>query len=121
MPQPEDTASPGERLRDLCRPVVAHHPAALDSLAVEPGDSTAEKADHRRFLLVWHHLDVRQPRGVIDGDMNLVLTDAGGAAFLAITRDSIADLAQASQRLDVDVDQVSGPLPFVPLNCWFPV
>ncbi len=71
MPQLEDTASLGERFGEVGRPVVAHHPAALDPLAVEPGDSTAEKVDHRWLLLVWKHLDEGQPRGVIDGDMDL--------------------------------------------------
>jgi len=119
VPQPEDTASPGERLGDVGGAVVAHHPAALDPLAVEPGDSTTEKADHRWFLLVWQHLDVRQPHGVIDGDMDLVVANTSGAALLPIAGDAVTHLPEPGQRLDVDVDQVSRPLPFVPLDRWF--
>ncbi len=52
VPQLEDMASLGQRFVDVCRPVVAHHPAALDPLAVDPGDGTADKADHRRLLFV---------------------------------------------------------------------
>ena len=49
MPQPQGAASLGERLGDVGGSVVAHHPAALDPLAVEPGVSTAEKGDHHGF------------------------------------------------------------------------
>jgi len=48
---------------------------AFDALAVEPGDSMAEKADHRRLPLVCEHLGVGQPRGVIDSDMDLVVAN----------------------------------------------
>jgi hypothetical protein len=119
VPQPEDTASLGERLGDVRRPVVAHHPAALDPLAVEPSDGTTEKADHRWLLLVCQHLDVGQPRGVIDGDMDLVVANASGAALLPIAGDAVSDLPEPGQRLDVDVDQVARPRPFVPLYRWF--
>lgn len=119
VPQPEDMASLDERLGDVRRPVVAHHPAAFDPLAVEPGDSTAEKADHRWILLVGQHLYVGQPRGVIDGDMDLVVANTIGAALLPIAGDAVTHLPQPGQRLDIDVDQVSWPFPFVTLDRWF--
>jgi len=121
VPQPEDTASYGERFGDVRRPVVAHHPAALDLLAVEPGDSTAEKADHRRLLLVCEHLDVGQSCGVIDSHMDLVVANTSGAALLPIAGDAMTHLPEPGQRLDVDVDQVSRPLAFIPLDRWFGV
>jgi hypothetical protein len=103
-PQPEDTARLGERLRDVRRPVVAHHPAALDPLAFDPSDGTAEKANYRWLLLVCQNLDVGQSRGVIDGDMDLVLANASGAALLPIAGDAVPHLPEPSQRRDVDVD-----------------
>ena len=45
--QAQGAAGLGERLGDVGRAVIAHHPPALDPLAVEPGDGTTEKADHR--------------------------------------------------------------------------
>ena len=42
----------GERLGDITRSVVAHHTPALAPLAVEPGVKSAEKAVHRRLLLI---------------------------------------------------------------------
>jgi len=116
VPQPQGAAGLGKRFGDVGRAVVARHPAALDPLAVEPGDSTAEKADHRWFLLVLQDFDVREPCRVVHCDMNLVVADAVGAALLAITGDAVAHLAKAGQGLDVDVDQISWPLPLVALH-----
>ena len=47
VPQHQGAVSLGERLGDVGGFVVAHHTPALDPLAVEPGDRTAEKDDHR--------------------------------------------------------------------------
>ena len=64
VPEAKGAAGLGEHLGDIGRAVVAHHPPSLDPLAVEPGDGPAEKANHRRLLLVtpagWHH---PRPRG----------------------------------------------------------
>ena len=116
VPQPQGLAGPGERLGDVGRAVIAHHPAALDALAVEPGDGSAEEADHRWLLLIRQHLDVGQACGVIHSDMNLVVADAIGAPLLAITGDPVAHPAEAGQGFDVDVDQVAWPFPLVALH-----
>jgi len=118
VPEPQGAAGLGERLGDVGRTVVAHHPSALDPLTVEPCKRPSEEADHRWLLLVLQHLDVRQPRGVVDGDMNLGVADAVGAPLLAITGDSMAELAEAGQGLDVDVEQIARPLPLVTLHWW---
>ena len=44
-----------ERLGDIGRAFVAHHPTALDALEVEPGDCTTKKDDHRWLVLVRQH------------------------------------------------------------------
>ena len=119
MPQPQGAAILGERLGDVRRPVVGHHPAALDPLAVEPADSTSQKPDHRRLLLVRQQLGVGQPRGVINGDMDLVVAHAVGTTSLPVSGDAVAHLPESGQRLDVNVDQVARPLPLVPLHRWF--
>ena len=110
-----DSASLG----DVSGSVVAHHPPALDPLAVEPGDSTAEKADHCWLLLVCQDLDIGQPCHVVDGDMDLVVADPVGTTPLAIAGDAVAHLPEPGQRFDVNVDQVARPVPLVPLHWWF--
>ncbi len=119
MAQSQGAASLGKGIGDIGGAVVAHHPAALDPLAVEPGKRPGEEADHGWFLLVLQYLDVRQPRGVVDGDMDLVVADAVGAPFLAITGDSVPHFPEASQGFDVDVEQIARPLPLVALHWRF--
>ena len=92
VPQPVDMASLGERLGDVGGVVVTHQTVAFDLLAVEPGDGTAEKADHRWLLLLCQYLDVSQLRGVVDGNMGLAVADAVRAALLAITGDAVTHL-----------------------------
>ena len=116
VPQAQGPAGLGKRFGDIGRAVVAHYPPAFDPLAVEPGDCPAEKADHRWLLLVCQHLDIGQPCGVIHGDMDLVVADAVGAAPLPVSGDAVAHLPKPSQGLDVNVDQVSWPLPLVALH-----
>ena len=109
MPQPQGLAGPGERLGDVDRAVIAYHSAALDALAVEPSDGTAEEADHRWLLLVRQDLDVGQACGVINGDMNIVVPDAVGAVLLPVAEDPVAQPAEASKGFDFDVNQVFLP------------
>ena len=94
--QPEGEAGLGERRGDVGGAVVAHHPAALDPLAVEPGDRTAEEADHGGLQLVRQDLDVSQPGGVIDDEMNLVAADAIGTPLLTIASDPVANHLESS-------------------------
>ncbi len=116
VPELEDAASFGKCLGDVGRSVVAHHLTTLDALAVEPGQCPAQEADRCALLLIGQHLDVGEPCGVIDGNVDPVVTDASRAALLPVSCDAVSHLAEAGQLLDVDVNQVAGPFPFVALN-----
>jgi len=116
VPKAQGAAGLGKRFGDVGRAVVAHHPPALDALSVEPGDSSAEKADHRWLLLIRQYLDVGQACGVIHGNMDLVVADAVGAALLAIAGDAVAHLPEPRQRLDVDVEEIAWPVPPIALH-----
>jgi len=116
VPQTQDAAGLGERPGDVGGAVVAHHPPALHTLDVEPGDRPAQKADHRWLLLVREDLDVRQSGGVVHGDMDLVVADPVGLPLLAIPGDPVPHLPEPRQGRDVDMDQVAWPLPLVPLH-----
>ena len=54
--------------------------------------------------------------GFVDGDMDLVVIDAVGAALLAIAVDPVHHLAEAGQGFDVDVDLVTRLLLLVALH-----
>ncbi len=94
-------------------PVVTHIPTAVDSRAVEPGSSTAEKADHYCLLLISENLDISQPPGVINREMNLVVANAVGASFLPVSRDPMPPFAEAGQLFDTDMDQITRMFPLV--------
>jgi len=105
---PEHAASFGERLGNVRRPAVAcTYRAALDPLAVESDDSTAEKADHCWFLSVCEHLGVGQPRGVIVSDKVLVVAKTSGMALLLIDGDAVAHPPEPGQRLDFELDKIA--------------
>ncbi len=83
---------------------------ALDSLAVEPGHGTAEKADHRWLLIIRQDLHVGQPCGVNrfaeaggnDSDMDLVVADAVGAALRPVAGHPVPHLPEPDQVFQVD-------------------
>jgi len=98
-----DAENYGKRLGDLLRSVFAHHPAALDPPELDPYDSTAEKADHRRLLPVCEQLGVGLPCVAIDSEHGPALANASGAVPLPIACDAAAHLLEPGQQLDVDV------------------
>ena len=116
VPEPHGQAGDGELPGDVCRPVVRHDPPALDPLPVEPGDGSGQKADHGGLLLVGQHLHVGEARGVIYCDVDLVVADPIGPPFLPVAGDPVADLPEAGQGLDIDVDQVARSVPLVALH-----
>ncbi len=119
MPEGQGAADLGERLGDIGGAVVADHPPALDALRVEPGNGSAEKADERWLLLVHQHLDIGEASSGIHCHMHLVVTGSIGAHLLADNGDPAPHLGEPGQSLDVDLNQVAGPLPFVPLHRQF--
>jgi hypothetical protein len=103
----------GKVARDVSRNVVRHDLPILDVLANEPSHSPAQVTNRRGLLLVRQHLDVGQPRGVVDGHVDTVVADASRAALLAVAGDAMTDLAKAGKLFDIDMDQVSGMVPLV--------
>jgi hypothetical protein len=103
----------GKVARDVSRTVVRHDLPTLDVLAIEPSHSPAQVTNRRGLLLVRQHLDVGQPRGVVDGHVDTVVADASRAALLAVADDAMTDLAKAGKLFDIDMDQVSGMVPLV--------
>lgn len=88
----------------------------FDFLAVQQGESTAEKAHHSRLLLVKWHLDRVQKRNVIDRGMVVVLTNNEGTTPLPVSGGAPAHIPESGQAPDDDVDQVAQSLHSVPLH-----
>ena len=67
---------------------------AFGTLTVQPGQSPAHKADCQGLLFVSKNLNVGQPCGAVDGDMDPVVAHASRAALLPVARDAVANLAK---------------------------
>jgi hypothetical protein len=126
VPNPERSASDRVHRRPVCRPVVGHQP--LDGYAVAGVvlDGAAQEADRGEGLLVREDFDVGQAGGVVDGDVHVVPADDVAIAPIGqlvraswVALDAGDPLARAvldaSELLDVDVDQLTGASSFVAL------
>jgi hypothetical protein len=80
MPKSEGVAGLRERIGDVSRTVVDHHPPVVDPLAVEQSDGTAKNGDHIS-LCPKQNIEVSQPGGVVDGDTDLVIANAIEAPY----------------------------------------
>src|SRR3954452_20641302 len=90
--------------------VVGHQTLDPDAAGAVEGERTAQEADRRRRLLVDQHLDVGEPRCVVDADVDELPADparaltVGAVAARAVAR----SLADPAELLDVDVDELAG-------------
>ena len=77
-----------------------------------PAIGTLEEGHRVARSLAGEHLAVGNARVVIDGDVDVVPTRAW-AALNAVLADALAHVPEAPQLLDIDVQQLARPLPFV--------
>ena len=89
--------------------------AARGCRAPEPGDGPLQKRRARRPELVGEDFDIGDAAVIVDRDVHVLPADAAAGAP-AIAVDPMADTADAAQGLDVDVNHVARPRPFVALN-----
>ena len=72
------------------------------------------KAVTLSFFVVWHDVGEAEAGVVVDADMDELPTDATAVALSGpITGDAMADLVEAAEFLDIDVDHLAGSLSFV--------
>jgi hypothetical protein len=95
--------------------VVGHDPLELDAVAGEPGERPFEEGNRAGLALVRQDLGVRQARGVIDRDVQVLPADATVAVDHAgpAAGDAVADAGDLAELLGVDVDELTGTLALV--------
>ena len=74
---------------------------------LEPAQRPDEEAGDRPALLVRQDLDVGEPGGVVDRDVD-ELPACTLRALAAIAGDPMADAPEAGELLDIEVDQLAG-------------
>jgi hypothetical protein len=105
--QPQQPAGLGKQTRDVARAVVAHHPLDPDAEALEPAQRPDQEAGHRLTLFVGQDLDVGQPGGIVDRDVDELVADLAVLAA-PLAGDAMAAVAKAGELLDVEVDELTG-------------
>src|SRR6516162_9361046 len=73
------------------------------------GNGGHQECDSALFALVGHHLDERDPRGIVNADMDVLPTDAQVAIDHSglSAGDAMSHGADAAELLDVDVDELT--------------
>jgi len=105
-------ARPLQRLREAAGAVgasVVRHPLlGPDAMRPEPAQGAQQEAGGGVAAFVGERLDIGQPRRVIDRDMDEGPACAQVAAALARPRDAVTGPVEATQLLDVELDQFAG-------------
>src|SRR5579862_3745335 len=96
--------------------VVGHHPLNTDAVGAVVGDGAAEEASRRGRLLVAEHLDVGDPGGVVDADVDVLPADPA-ASCAAVAVDAVAGPTDPAKLLDVDVQELARSFPLIAV-CW---
>jgi hypothetical protein len=99
-------------VRDVAGAIVGHDGLGMDSAVLEPGDRASKEACRGWRSFVGQDLSVGQPRGVIDGDMDELPTDASDSGG-SVAVDAMSDTADTPQLLDIDVDQLAGTISLI--------
>src|SRR4051812_3841884 len=83
-------------------------------MGLEPGQSCIEEGYGAVLALVGQPGGEGQPRGIVDGDVEVFPAGAALAALPgAVAGDAVADAVDPAELLDVDVDQLAGVLALV--------
>jgi hypothetical protein len=89
-------------------PVVGHDALDPDAVAAEEAQGVDEEGEAGAALLVGVDLGIGQPGVVVDGQVQVLPADAAARTLAgAIAGDAVADAREATELLDVDVDQLA--------------
>ena len=106
-------AQPSQRLGEAAGAVgaaiVGHHPLGPDAVRTEPAQGAEQEGGGGVPALVAQHLDIGQPRRVIDRNMDEVPARAPIAAARAGAGDAMAGPVEPAELLDVEMDQLARP------------
>ena len=112
MADAEQAQRLGEQPGDVAGAVVGHDPLDLDAVLANQRAARTRKPVVEDRALVGQDLDVGEPCGVIDRDMEEVVANADCPAP-AVAGDAVADIGEAGELLDVEVDQLPRPLTLI--------
>jgi len=109
-------AGHGPELGDVGGSVVGHDFSDGDAAFGEPGDGPVQEPDGDCGGLVGQDLDIGQAGRVVDGDVDGLPPGLVGVSSRALAQDSLPGPGEASEGLDVEVDQLAGVTAAVPVR-----
>lgn len=74
----------GEELGAIGGPIVGHHSFNLGSEPGIPGQCPIEKAGSILAAEAWQQLDISDPGSIVDGDVQMLVTDMAGTMMAGI-------------------------------------
>jgi len=106
-------ARSGEGPGAVAGAVVGHDTGDLDTEAAVIIDGLVEEGDGALLFLISPDLGEGQSRGVVDRDVDELVTGATAFPLLAITGDAVAGPDKSPEFLDIDMDELAGLLALV--------
>ena len=114
MPEAEPATGVSEGAGSVAGAIVGHDALDGDTEAFVVGDGGLEEGDGASLSLVRPDLAEGDARGIVDADMDELPPCPTIAPLLAaLAPDAVAGGAEATELLDVDVDELAGVLALV--------
>ena len=115
MPELVRGHSSGKDARAIRGAVVGQDARDADAAPGEVAHRPGQKARRRLLGFVGEDFDVPEPRAVVDGHMHGLPADAGRPSA-PIAVDAMPDAPDLPELLDVEMQQIAGHRPFVPIG-----
>ncbi len=112
--EPLQDAPDGQRA-EVGRRAICHHALDPDSMLREEGRGVEQEARCGESPTIGEELYERHPRGIVDSDVEHIVTGSGvPRGDVPSERPMATALRNPPQRLHVDVEQLTGMVPYVP-------
>ena len=107
-------ASSAERKRPVAGSIVGHHALHFDAEFFVVGNHFLEKCNRAALLLAGHDLREGDARVIVDGDVNVLPTDASAVALSrAVPGNAMTDPIETAELFDVEVDHLTRMIAFI--------
>lgn len=114
MLEAELSARSGEGLGAVAGAIIGHDAGDLHTEAAVVSECLVEEGDSALLFLIPPDLGEGQARGIVDRDVDELVTGAAAFFFLAIAGDAVAGPDKFPEFLDIDMDEFAGLLALVP-------
>src|SRR6266446_1241613 len=103
------------RRAGIARAIVRHHALEPDAKLCKISNGGLKEGDRTLLALIGQHLHERDPRGIVDADMDELPTDAVVTVDRARISpgDAVAHRADSAELFDIEMDELARMLAFI--------